>query len=93
MSERFEIKELEGREGDLLWVQLLPRQEDTGFQAMRLGFGKQHLLAVELVDAFGQTTTLTFSDVEKGLELPADTFQFVPPEGVDVIGKGKVNNH
>lgn len=88
VSERFDIKELDGREDDLLWVQLTPRQEDTGFQAVRLGFGKQYLLAMELVDGFGQTTTLTFSEVEMDISLPADTFHFVPPEGVDVIGKG-----
>jgi outer membrane lipoprotein carrier protein len=92
VSERFDIKELadlegNGREGDLLWVQLSPKQTDTGFQQMRLGFGERHLLKMELVDGFGQTTTMTFSNIEKGLELPADTFRFVPPEGVDVIGQ------
>ena len=92
MSERFDIKELadlegNGREDNLLWVQLSPKQTDTGFQEMRLGFGKQHLRKMELVDGFGQTTSLTFSNIEKGLELPAETFHFVPPEGVDVIGR------
>lgn len=95
VSERFDIKELaalegNGREDDLLWVQLSPKQADTGFQAVRLGFGKQHLLAMELVDGFGQTTTLTFFEVETDIILPADTFHFVPPEGVDVIGKGNI---
>ncbi len=90
VSERFEIKEFDRREDNLLWVKLLPKQADTGFQGIQLGFGKHHLLKMELVDGFGQTTTLTFSEIEEGIVLPADTFHFVPPEGVDVIGRGKM---
>jgi outer membrane lipoprotein-sorting protein len=32
-------------------------------------------------------TRLTFSNVETGVSLPEDSFRFVPPEGVDVVGK------
>ena len=40
---------------------------------------------MELVDSFGQTTSIQFSDVRKNTSLSDDFFEFVVPEGVDVI--------
>lgn len=85
-AQRFDIKELSDRSDGLLWVELLPKQADTGFNAVRLGFDKQHLRSMELVDGFEQVTRLLFSNVKSGIKLPADSFVFVPPNGVDVIG-------
>jgi outer membrane lipoprotein carrier protein len=87
VSQRFDIKELTGRGDGLLWVQLTPKQKDTGFKRVRLGFDAHFLRSMELVDGFDQLTRLAFSNVETGLKLPADTFAFVPPKGVDVVGK------
>jgi len=41
---------------------------------------------MELVDGFDQVTRLVFSNVETGVSLPDDSFHFVPPKGVDVVG-------
>ncbi len=84
---RFDIDGLTDRADDLLWVRLVPKQADTGFKEIRLGFGPKHLLSMELVDGFGQVTRLVFSHVETGVRLPKDSFRFVPPEGVDVVGE------
>lgn len=86
VSERFEISVLTGRDDSLQWVKLIPKQEDTGFKEIRLGFGPKHLLGMELVDGFDQTTRLIFLNVKTGESLPKDSFRFVPPEGVDVVG-------
>lgn len=86
VSERFEISAITDREDALQWVRLIPKQADTGFREIRLGFGPQHLLSMELVDGFGQQTRLVFSNVETGIELPEERFRFVPPKGVDVVG-------
>jgi outer membrane lipoprotein carrier protein len=37
-------------------------------------------------DAFGLRTELHFRDIERNPELPGSLFEFVPPEGVDVVG-------
>jgi outer membrane lipoprotein carrier protein len=87
LTQRFEIRELTDRNDGLLWVELLPKQADTGFNAVRLGFDNQNLRSMELVDGFEQITTLAFANVKTGIKLPSDTFVFVPPEGVDVIGE------
>jgi len=85
-AQRFEIKELPGRGDGLLWVELLPKQSDTGFIAVRLAFDRQSLRSMELVDGFEQVTKLAFANVKLDIKLPADTFVFVPPKGVDVVG-------
>ena len=43
--------------------------------------------AMELLDSFGQTTLIHFSRLERNPALPAATFRFVPPAGVDVVGE------
>jgi len=52
-TQRFVVHELPEPRDDLLWVQLLPRQKDTGFEELRLGFDAHHLRRMELVDGFG----------------------------------------
>ncbi|NOX92636.1 MAG: outer membrane lipoprotein chaperone LolA [Gammaproteobacteria bacterium] len=86
VTQRFDIKELPDRDDGLLWVQLLPKQADTGFTTVKLGFDQQYLRSMELVDGFEQVTKLIFNNVETGITLPVGTFVFVPPKGVDVIG-------
>lgn len=84
---RFVVSELpEPREG-LYWVQLLPRQEDPSFKELRLGFNDNGLAAMELVDGFGQLTRLEFSSLREDVKVPAGSFDFAPPAGVDVVGQ------
>ena len=40
---------------------------------------------MEVRDAFGQTSSLTFRGIERNPRLAADAFRFVPPKGADVI--------
>ena len=46
----------------------------------------ESLAAMELRDNFGQATQIIFTDFQAGIELSDSLFQFVVPEGVDVIG-------
>lgn len=86
VDERFQVRELSPTEGGMLWVELTPKQKESGFETLRLGFQGKELLRMELKDAFGQLTRLSFSSHEHDVALPADTFRFVPPKGVDVVG-------
>jgi outer membrane lipoprotein carrier protein len=80
----------------LQWVVATPKAKDGQLQAVRVGFragqagdksaGKStELAALEILDSFGQRSMLSFSKVEVNPNLPADTFQFKPPNGADVI--------
>lgn len=76
-----------GERDGLSWVEATPKSADSGFDKLRLGFVGGELRGMELHDSFGQVTHVRFSHIERNGSLPAATFRFVPPAGVDVIGE------
>ena len=86
LEKDFILKE-DGEAEGLAWVAASPRQNESGFEKVRLGFAGSELRAMELHDNFGQTTHIRFSRIERNPALPASTFRFTPPPGADVIGE------
>ena len=76
-----------GENGGLDWLEAVPRTQDTGFERIRMGFGKAGLETMELKDAFGQTTVIKFADLERNVKLAPDSFKFTPPKGAAVISE------
>jgi outer membrane lipoprotein carrier protein len=75
--------------GGLQWFQLVPKHADTDFQVVRIGFNKNgELASMFLADKLNQITQLTFSNSKRNETFAPDLFSFVPPPGVDVIGRG-----
>jgi outer membrane lipoprotein carrier protein len=73
----------------LTWYQLVPKHADTDFQVVRIGFTKGgELASMFLADKLDQITQLTFSNSKRNDKFAPDLFTFVPPPGVDVIGRG-----
>jgi outer membrane lipoprotein carrier protein len=62
-------------------------EKEAGFERMRLGMATSGVAAMELVDHFGQTTVLRFSNVVRNPQIDAGTFRFTPPKGADVLGE------
>ena len=73
-------------EGDLAWVELVPRAKQGDFQRVRLAFAGDELRRMELEDTLDQVTRIELSDVEHDLALADDLFTFVVPPGTDVVG-------
>lgn len=86
LEKNFTLTEAGEAEG-MIWVEATPKSSDSGFEKVRLGFAGGDLRAMELQDSFGQTTQIRFSKLERNPALPATTFKFVPPAGVDVVGE------
>jgi outer membrane lipoprotein carrier protein len=86
IEENFTVNEM-GGEHDLAWVELTPKNKEGGFERLALGFDEHNLKRMELLDSFGQLTRLTFTNIERNPELDPAQFDFVPPQGVDVIGE------
>jgi outer membrane lipoprotein carrier protein len=84
LSKNFALKEGGTKDG-IDWVELTPKAKDTQFERIAIGFRAGELEGMELRDAFGNTTLLTFSHIQKNPQLPANAFRFVPPKGADVI--------
>jgi outer membrane lipoprotein carrier protein len=81
----FELKD-EGTRDGLEWVEALPRDRESGFERIRLGFGFSGIERMELVDAFGQTTELRFTGLQRNPRIDPALFSFSPPKGADVVG-------
>ena len=75
------------RKDDLTWVLALPKDKESGFDRVLLGFKADKLRKMELYDSFNHTTHITFNEVERNPILQDVTFLFTPPEGVDVVGE------
>lgn len=86
LDENFIIKE-EGKHKTLAWVALLPKTSDTDFMKIRMAFDPE-LAAMELEDHLGQITRILFTRVERNPKVDGKLFEFVVPEGVDVVGGG-----
>lgn len=84
LDKDFVLKALPDEAG-LQWVLATPKQKDSGFQSVKVGFRAKQLAAVEIVDSFGQRSRLDFTQVEANAALPADHFRFTPPAGADVL--------
>ncbi len=76
-----------GESDGLQWLDAKPRQADAGFERIRMGFGLAGIDAMELVDQFGQTTVLRFSNLQRNPKLEPGTFRFSPPKGADLLGE------
>lgn len=78
-----------GTHNGLDWLELAPKTPtDAGFRSARLGFGAQGLATMQVVDALGQKTLITFSSWKRNPTFATDTFHYVPAKGVDVVGEG-----
>ena len=86
VSSQFDVTSLPPRDG-LQWYQLVPRHTDTDFQLVRIGFRNGDLASMFLADKLNQITQLTFSNSKRNAKFAPDLFKFVPPAGVDVIGR------
>ncbi|MGH8413779.1 MAG: outer membrane lipoprotein chaperone LolA [Gammaproteobacteria bacterium] len=85
VSKSFTVKDL-GKENGLDWVGLTPKVADTDFENVKLGFKGNNVSVMELNDALGNTTRITFSHLVLNPALPDSLFRFTPPPGADVIG-------
>jgi outer membrane lipoprotein carrier protein len=85
MDRDFKVTELGERDG-LTWLRLTSTGKDPQFDHADLGFDANGLARMTFRDQLGSTTDIRFSDWQRNVPLPADSFNFVPPKGADVIG-------
>ncbi len=87
IEDNFELTEL-GLQNEIEWLEAIPKSKESAFEFIQMGFSPEGMLKImALRDNFGQTTLLTFSDLEKNPKLPADLFKFVPPDNADIISE------
>ncbi len=75
------------RKDDLTWVLALPKDKESGFDRVLLGFKEGQLKKMELYDSFSHVTHIAFNQIERNPALTTQTFLFTTPKGVDVVGE------
>jgi outer membrane lipoprotein carrier protein len=80
----FNLEAAPDRDG-LQWVQATPKAKDGQLSSVKIGFRGADLAALEILDGFGQRSLMTFSKMDVAAAVPADTFQFTPPKGADLV--------
>jgi outer membrane lipoprotein carrier protein len=67
------------------WIELTPRDIESQYSSIQLGFKEGELYSMILLDHLGQTTVIKLLDMKRNMALNIELFQFTVPEGVDVI--------
>jgi chaperone LolA len=83
--EQYYNLDAKGLKNGLEWLEAYPRDQDSMFAKVRMGFKGNMLDTMELYDHLGQTTVIHFTGLERNPKVAADTFTFSPPKGADVI--------
>ena len=79
--------EQQGTEGDLQWIRLVPKNQDSSFKYLLIGLEKGALSGMELSDNFGQLTRIYFSNIKHNTSINQSLFEFKAPKGVDVFSE------
>ena len=69
----------------LEWVLATPKAKDSQLQSIGVGLRAGELVVLEILDSFGQKSSLRFSAFVANAPIDASSFQFKPPAGADVI--------
>ena len=69
------------------WVRLEPKDRESSFRRVELGFTDDALSRMIFYDNLDQTTLVALFEVTLNEPLAPDTFRFSPPEHVDVVGE------
>jgi outer membrane lipoprotein carrier protein len=86
LEKNFRLENDSARDG-LEFVLATPKQQEAGFEQVRIGFAGNLPRVMELTDNFGQVTTLQFVAFERNPKLDPGQFRFAPPAGADVVGE------
>jgi len=84
VEEKFKLED-QGRDEDMQWVRLSPKDEDSGFKYILIGLNNGQLGGMELSDNFGQLTRIYFSNIQINPKLDSGLFIFKVPKGADVF--------
>ena len=77
--------EQQGVDGDMMWIKLLPKNQESSFKYVLIGLNNESLGGMELSDNFGQLTRIYFSNVILNPPLKQTLFEFKTPKGADVF--------
>jgi outer membrane lipoprotein carrier protein len=67
------------------WISLTPKVPNEEVETVWLAIEKSLVTQIKVVNKFSQTMIFEFSDIKKNPDFKTGLFEFVPPDGVDVV--------
>ena len=71
------------------WIELIPKDLDAQYKIIKMGFLKDILGMMIIIDNLEQTTRIDFSDLKKNITLSSDLFNFNVPDNADIFDETK----
>ncbi|WP_295921244.1 outer membrane lipoprotein chaperone LolA [uncultured Xanthomonas sp.] len=88
LDRQYDVSEEAVARDGLQWLTMTPKVDtEASFQMAKLGFDRNGLARMEVVDPVGQRTDISFSDWKRNPAFAAGTFRYVPDKDVDVVGE------
>lgn len=84
LESNYTLKE-DGSSNGIDYVLATPKNSNSGYQYIRIGFKGTTLVSMNLKDGFGNQTTISFGGLNTKPHLSRGTFKFTPPAGVDIV--------
>ena len=85
LHKSFTISVLDEKDG-VYRLKLKSKNNESDFAEIIVGVDAKGLRFMQLHDQFEQVTDIVFSDISINIQLAKESFEFIPPEGVDVFG-------
>jgi len=67
------------------WVELTPRDIESQYNSIRLGFETDKLGMMVIFDNLGQVTRIDFTEEVLNKKMDDSIFNFEPPQGIDIL--------
>ncbi|MCW9047745.1 MAG: outer membrane lipoprotein chaperone LolA [Gammaproteobacteria bacterium] len=81
----FKVADMPKKDGQD-WVKLIPRNMESDFKEMQVGMLDGKIKTMRFIDNFEQQTQIEFEQLVVNPQFEDSMFEFVTPEGTDVIG-------
>jgi outer membrane lipoprotein carrier protein len=81
----YTVTEIQKKQPGWQWFNLIPRNADSMFASVEIGFMANQLHTMKLQDHLGHTTQIEFNHIQTNIALPSSLFIFKKPANVDVI--------
>jgi outer membrane lipoprotein carrier protein len=85
LDKDFLVKPLAKKMAGWSWFELVPKQQDSMFASIEMGFTNKQIREMRLQDHLGHTTLVKFANAFINKSLPASLFTLKIPANADVI--------
>lgn len=84
LDDSFKLSALPENNG-MVWMRATPKVSDAGLTHVDIGFANNLPAELIILDSFGQTTSIKLRNLKSNANIPASTYQFKAPAGVDTV--------